>query len=185
MTPRFYVGATGAAVGIFVGLFTLVALLDPIPRLIWNASASAPIGLYTVRPVERPQRGDLVAVVPPERLAVFLAARGYLPEGVPLLKHVVALPGQLVCRSGDRVTVDGRVLAIARERDSLGRPLPAWQGCRRLAGDELFLANPQVPDSMDGRYFGPLPARTLLGRASPLWTDAPAQPASPSQPQEN
>ncbi|MBN9505373.1 MAG: S26 family signal peptidase [Altererythrobacter sp.] len=185
MRRLFYARATGAAVGLFAGLFTLVAVLDPVPRLIWNASASAPIGLYRVRPVDRVRRGDLVAVAPPERLAAFLAARGYLPEGVPLLKHVVALPGQLVCRTAARVTVDGRLIAIAREADRLGRPLPSWQGCRRLAGDELFLANPDVPDSMDGRYFGPLPAGTVIGRATPLWVDPPAQPASPPQPQES
>ena len=31
--------------------------------------------------------------------------------------------------------------------------------------------NPGVPDSLDGRYFGPLPASSIIGRAVPLWTD--------------
>ena len=31
--------------------------------------------------------------------------------------------------------------------------------------------NWQVPDSLDGRYFGPLPATTVIGRAIPLYTD--------------
>lgn len=185
MTRLFYARATGAALGLFAGLFTLVAVLDPAPRVIWNASASAPIGLYRVQKVDQLRRGELVVVTPPERLATFLAGRGYLPQGVPLLKHIVALPGQLVCRAKARVTVDGRLVAIARERDSRGRPLPSWQGCRRLADGELFLANPDVPDSMDGRYFGPLPASSVIGRAVPLWTDPPAHTASPPQPQES
>ncbi len=30
--------------------------------------------------------------------------------------------------------------------------------------------NWQSDDSLDGRYFGPLPATSILGRAIPLWT---------------
>ena len=26
------------------------------------------------------------------------------------------------------------------------------------------------PDSYDGRYFGPLPAASIIGRAIPVWT---------------
>ena len=53
----------------------------------------------------------------------------------------------------------------------MGRPLPVWRGCRRIAHGELFLMNFDVPDSLDGRYFGPLPASTVIGRAVPLYTD--------------
>ena len=31
--------------------------------------------------------------------------------------------------------------------------------------------NWQSADSLDGRYFGPLPDATIIGRALPLWTD--------------
>lgn len=30
--------------------------------------------------------------------------------------------------------------------------------------------NPRSADSFDGRYFGPLPASSVIGRAIPLWT---------------
>ena len=33
--------------------------------------------------------------------------------------------------------------------------------------------NPQSADSLDGRYFGPLPAASIVGRAIPLWIDQP------------
>ncbi|HGI8196029.1 TPA: S26 family signal peptidase, partial [Citrobacter freundii] len=52
-----------------------------------------------------------------------------------------------------------------------GRSLPIWQGCRMVADGELFLMNWQVRDSLDGRYFGPLPANSVIGRATPLYTD--------------
>ncbi|MGC5204406.1 S26 family signal peptidase, partial [Klebsiella pneumoniae] len=78
---------------------------DPLPRVIWNASASAPIGLYRIHPESDPPTGALVAIAPPEQLSRWLSARGYLPEGVPLLKHVAARAGQRVCRVGAVVSV--------------------------------------------------------------------------------
>ena len=145
-------------------------LLHPAPRLIWNASASVPLGLYAVRPAGALQVGELVIVTPPDYLADFLDERYYLPRGVPLLKHILALAGQTVCRSGRTITVDGAVIGEALDRDHLGRPLPVWQGCHRVADGEIFLMNRQAEDSLDGRYFGVLPAAAIVGRAQPLWT---------------
>ncbi|RUV53924.1 S26 family signal peptidase, partial [Mesorhizobium sp. M5C.F.Ca.IN.020.14.1.1] len=47
-----------------------------------------------------------------------------------------------------------------------------WQGCRTLAEDEVFLMNWDAADSLDSRYFGPLPASSITARAIPIWTDA-------------
>ena len=177
MTRRFYFRATAAAASVFVLSFAAVALTDPLPRIIWNASASAPLGLYRIRPDSDPPVGALIAVAPPERLGHWMAERGYLGHDVPLLKHVAAKTGQRVCRIGATVSVDERAVAVALIRDRIGRPLPAWQGCRMLAAGELLLLNPDHPDSLDGRYFGPLPASTVLGRAIPILTrDTPGAP---------
>lgn len=181
MKRRRYVMATAIGASAFAAAFVAVAVADPLPRVIWNASASAPIGLYRIHPDRDPPTGALVAIAPPEHLSRWLSARGYLPEGVPLLKHVAAKAGQRVCRSGGAVSVDARRVAIARARDGQGRPLPVWQGCRTLGADELLLLNPAHPDSLDGRYFGPLPASTVIGRATPLWLRAPSP--SPSTPE--
>lgn len=144
----------------------------PTPlKLIWNVSASVPVGLYSVEPADHLEITDLVAVMPPPPLAAFLIARDYLGEGTPLLKRVMGLPGQDVCRFSGAITVDGVPLGEALPRDRMGRDLPIWQGCRRIAPGELFLMNPDVGDSLDGRYFGPIPATTVIGRAMPLLTD--------------
>jgi conjugative transfer signal peptidase TraF len=145
-------------------------VLEPLPLYIWNASASVPIGLYRLRPAKRFQVTELVAVQPPELLATFLDLNGYLPVGIPMLKRVLALPGQTVCRSGLTISVDDIVMGEARERDGRGRPLPKWQGCRVVGDGELFLMNWQSDDSLDGRYFGVLPASAVIGRALPVWT---------------
>ena len=141
------------------------------PKLIWNASASAPVGLYIVRTAANLGVTDLVAVDAPEPLASFLRGREYLPRGVPLMKRVAALPGQTVCRVGRNVSVDTIAVGEALARDRRGRELPAWQGCRTIAASEIFLMNWDVQDSLDGRYFGPVPKNSIVGRALPLWTD--------------
>lgn len=142
----------------------------PTAHYIWNATDSAPIGLYQLQPTRRLFVTELVAVVLPEPLATFLADSRYLPRGIPMLKRVLALSGQTVCRDRLAVTVDNIEVGKARERDSRGRPLPDWRGCRVIAEDEVFLMNGQSADSLDGRYFGVLPTSAIIGRAEPVWT---------------
>jgi conjugative transfer signal peptidase TraF len=147
------------------------ALHDNSAALIWNASASLPIGLYRLTQPQSIEVGDIVVVQPPEPLAGFLAARGYLPRGVPLMKRVQAVAGAVVCRVGLTIIVDGHVVGTALQRDSHNRPLPVWQGCKMLVDGDIFLMNTTVADSFDGRYFGPLPATTVTARALPVLTD--------------
>ena len=138
------------------------------PRLIWNATASTPIGLYLVQVDVAPKRGDLVVVRPDPALARWMVARGYIGKGVPLVKRVAAVAGACVCRAGDNLSVDGRTIAIAQDRDHVGRPLPIWSGCTVVRRDQLFLLNP-APTSLDGRYFGLTSSSAVVGRAVPLW----------------
>jgi conjugative transfer signal peptidase TraF len=142
----------------------------PAPWMVWNASASVPIGLYKVTPATHLTVTDLVVALPPTPLAAMLADEGYLPRGVPLIKRVLALPGQTVCRTGVFVSVDRILMGSAREKDRNGHPLPSWQGCRVVAANNVFLMNWDEPDSLDGRYFGTLPLASVVGRAEPLWT---------------
>lgn len=140
------------------------------PILIWNASASVPVGLYRVERTGRIDAADIAIVMPPPPLADFLAEREYLPRGAPLLKRVLALGGQTVCRRGTAIIAYGMTFGHARERDSHSRPLPSWQGCRVIADSEALLMNWDAADSFDGRYFGPLPLSSIVGRAVPVWT---------------
>jgi conjugative transfer signal peptidase TraF len=160
---------------ILAALGAIVLLLSTFggapPRYIWNASNSVPTGLYRVRPASQLNITELVAVRPPDPLAAFLDLNGYLPSGVPMLKRVLALPGQTVCRNGLTITVDGLEMGQARIRDGRNRPLPDWQGCLVIGEGEFFAMNWQSVDSLDSRYFGPLPASAVIGRAVPVWTD--------------
>jgi len=162
---RLRLGILGGA-----GLVLVVAppLYAPAPRLVWNASASAPTGLYWVWPGDAPARGEMVVARVPQRWRMLAARRHYLPANVPLVKRVAATRGALVCADGPRVTVDGGVVAVRLERDPSGRALPWWQGCRRLGPGEYLLLT-DAPKAFDGRYFGISMRAELVGRARLIW----------------
>lgn len=162
-----YVLAALIAAEIFTLLFLAVGYAHPHPRLLWNASASAPIGLYRVRPGISPRLGQFAVILPPPAISRYMDKRRYLPAGIPLLKQIAATAGARICRDGRIITIDGRPAAIAHARDRQGRALPRWHGCWTLGRGELFLLN-AAPDSFDGRYFGPVPARSLIGAADPI-----------------
>ena len=157
-----------AAAGVtFLGVS---ALVHPAPWLIWNASASAPLGLYGVVPNQLFSRGDLVLAEPPDTARRLAAERGYLAADVPLVKRVGALAGDTVCGAGVAITINGHQVVERLSANSRGRPLPTWEGCRVLLGGEVFLLTAAVPNSFDGRYFGPVEATAIIGSLVPLWT---------------
>jgi conjugative transfer signal peptidase TraF len=136
--------------------------------LVWNASSSAPEGLYLLREGRLLARGDTVAVHLPRKAAELAGRRDYLPSGLPALKHVAAMSGDLVCARGASIEIGGRPRARRLGHDGKGRPLPFWRGCRRLGDGEIFLLNDQ-PWSFDSRYFGPASGADVIGRAILLW----------------
>lgn len=162
--------ATLVVMVIGVAALTLTMGAKPMPRFVWNASESVPIGLYGVGSIGNLAVTNLVVVMPPQQLATLLAERSYLPLGVPLIKRILAVPGQSVCRDEFTIRVDGIEMGTALAHDRRGRALPVWQRCRAIAQGEVFLMNWDEPASFDGRYFGPTPLSAIIGRAKPLWT---------------
>ncbi len=153
-----------------LGVAACVAPLawNPRPLLVWNVTPSAPIGLYR-HSGDAIVKGAWVLVRPPKSAARLAAMRGYLPANIPMVKRVAAMTGDLVCRDGEQIRINGQPAARALKADSQGRDLPTWQGCDRLSAGELFLLTAPTA-SFDSRYFGAVPARNLIERIQPIWT---------------
>ena len=155
-----------------VGAAALSALaiattLELAPRIVWNATPSAPMGFYLINEFS-PKIGDYVLVEPSITAKRIIDERLYLPPDTLLIKRIAALPGAKFCRENEKIIVNTVLVANALKVDSLGRPMPQWNGCFTLQADELFLLN-QHERSLDGRYFGATKKSQIIGVARPIF----------------
>jgi conjugative transfer signal peptidase TraF len=167
---RRLVVLTGLAAA--VAALTVPMLVPFHVRIVYNPSDSVARGWYLIAPMPDTTAlysGRIVLARLPVSVAAFAAQRGYLPEGVPILKRVGAVAPQWVCVQDRMVRIDGAIVATVRAHDGAHRPMPLWPSCRPLAHGELFLLSSTNPASFDSRYFGPIDAATVLGVAHPLW----------------
>lgn len=167
---RRRLGRRIAIIGAGIAILGLTMAFPPSPRLVWNASASAPVGLYGVTPGSEVAPGDMVIAWLPDPWRTLAASRRYLPANVPLVKRVAAGPGDEICALGQEIFINGRWTAERVVADPRGRPMPWWSGCVRLRGHQFFLLMTGSPASFDGRYFGLTESSQIIGKARPLWT---------------
>lgn len=153
-----------------IAALTWPSVHTPVARLVYNPSDSVPLGWYRIGPPYALHVGSFVLARLPADAAALAAQRGYLPEHIPLLKRIGAMSPQHVCIKKHIVRIDGVAVTNVRATDGRGRPLLAWQACRRLHDGELFLLSTTNPASFDSRYFGPVTLSAVIGSAQPLWT---------------
>lgn len=163
MRRRFVLGGLG--IGVLMGTI----ILPPRPLLVWNASSSAPVGLYGVSAPEQLKTGDMVIANLPIFVRALAASRHYLPRDVPLVKRVAAVAGDEVCALGRDIFINGKWVAARREFDAAGRPMPSWLGCHILRDGAVFLLMADQSASFDGRYFGITARGEIIGKAHLLW----------------
>jgi conjugative transfer signal peptidase TraF len=154
--------------GIGIALVLFGSFFDPEDRLIWNRTGSAPLGLYWLSS-EPITKGQWVAVSAKSASANWAQSHGYVGPNWPLLKQIAGVPGDVICRNGQAILLNGEGKASAHLFDSTGRKLPDWEGCFRLSDEQVFLLNAH-PESLDGRYFGLTNINDLDGVAIPLFT---------------
>ena len=141
-----------------------------------NSTASLPLGLYHVSTAAD---ANLVEFCPPEpysRLSVVRQYRnpGNCPDGdSPLLKPIVAKPGDVVVLSKSGLQVNGVLLrnTAPRSQDSKARLLPHYPfGTYRVSSGTIWVASSYHPLSFDSRYFGPISSMIIRDRLKPLLT---------------
>jgi conjugative transfer signal peptidase TraF len=136
-------------------------LVKSNPILIWNASPSVPIGLYQIER-RSPGRFEIAVIRLPKWVSALADQRQYLPSSAVLLKPMAATEGDIVCRFGRHVFVNGKLHAKALRQDKMKRPLPSWKGCLRLRTGQIVVLSKRE-DSFDSRYFGMVEKRQVLG----------------------
>lgn len=143
----------------------------------FNWTLSAPVGVYRELPGPS-RRGELALVCLPSDIESLGRARSYLSAGScrsgssPVLKQVVALPGDEVEVRQDFFAVNGRMLdrSELRDVDSLGRPLAHVPlGHRKVPDGQAWVLGIHRERSWDSRYFGAIPIESIIGRVEPLF----------------
>ena len=131
-----------------------------------------PIGFYKSVNAKIIHRGDLVAVCLPKNIAAEGLKRHYLKSGscpsgvVPVLKKVIAVPGDLVVLSKQFITVnDLMYLAPLQLKDHLQKPVKQFVkngSFKRIKNFWLYGANDPV-HSWDSRYYGGVARYNIVG----------------------
>jgi type IV secretory pathway protease TraF len=126
-----------------------IGLANRFAGLMVNLTNSEPAGIYLRVPGE-PQRGTMVALR-------------------SLMKHVVAVPGDVVTVTALGTYVNGQLFphsAIPATAKGY-RPFPF--GAYTLRPGQYWLLGTS-PDSWDSRYIGPVPVDLIEGSVEPVWT---------------
>ncbi len=158
--------------GVSIGTFQFCGFLG----LRINTSPSLPEGLYIT---SADHHANLVEFCPAEPFATLAIVRGYRNPGAchdgaaPLLKPIVAKPGDVVELSGLGISVNGVLLANTAplSKDTKGRPLEAWHFGRYLVAPKtVWVVSTYHPRSFDSRYFGPISTAAIRERLKPFLT---------------
>ena len=141
-----------------------------------NTSYSLPLGLYQETTDES---APLIEFCPAEPYASESSQRGYRSQGlicpdgaVPLLKSIVAHPGDVVALTKAGLSVNGDWVpnTAPLQYDRLGRPLQAWPvGLYSVEPGTVWVASTYNAGSYDSRYMGPINTRLIRRRLRPIW----------------
>ncbi|HEX7934853.1 MAG TPA: S26 family signal peptidase [Paraburkholderia sp.] len=160
------------AVGLTAVAFATGQAIDASGHaLVVNTSPSMPSGVYWITRGTSPlKRGDVVLFAPPDGARELIYGRGWLPRGIPMLKTIGGLAGDTYCVREGRFVVAGADLGPVFVSDSQGLPVPQLVGCRRVGEDEFLPVASTYDRSFDGRYFGAVSVRNVLGVGRALVT---------------
>ena len=158
-----------------------LAMVVPTALLVgfrFVGTASVPQGLWFVHQGSL-SRGAYALVCLPLDVARLGRRAGYLPSGhcpgnvLPLMKHVVALPGDRVTVEADGVRVNGTLLARSRPltHDSEGKIIVGRtpRKTETVAAGTIWVLG-DSSKSWDSRYYGAIPEARVLGLGTPVLT---------------
>jgi type IV secretory pathway protease TraF len=139
---------TATRITVIATSIVVAGLANSLGGLVVNLTNSEPTGIY-LRVPGKPKRGGLVALR-------------------PLMKHVVAVPGDVVTVTAQGTHVNGRFWpssAIAEDTHGY-QPFPF--GTYALRPGQYWLLGTS-PDSWDSRYIGPVPIDLIDSSVEPVW----------------
>lgn len=162
-------------------LFTITAYFLYENGLIINITDSMPKGIYW-RENGAIQRNDIIAFCLKPEYQKFALKRGYLIRAggnrcqysEPVIKKVIAAPGDNVILSEESITVNGKTYFYKTlHKDSNGRTLFTYPRRTYNNTPDYWLIGTSSTQSWDSRYFGPISPEAILWKIKPLLVFSP------------
>ena len=157
-----------------MSLIAVVMLLANYVGLIINITPSIKKGFY-VKSSGEIGRGDIVSVCLREPYKQIALERKYIAKGTkcsgadPLVKEVLAMPGDTVVLAADYIEVNAHKYILPTHRvDSAGRKLAAYPRGTYARTSGYWLVGSNSEKSWDSRYFGPVGKEQIIAKLKPL-----------------
>lgn len=142
-----------------------------------NTTTSMPVGLWRIAPPTTLTRGVTVLYCMKGALVSMALERHYLsagncPSGVePMLKSIIAVPGDVVVLAAAGIAVNGEIQrdSAPLPYDLAGRAMPALPfGEYLVANGKIWLLSKHTTNGFDSRYYGPVAAQDITSIAAPV-----------------
>jgi conjugative transfer signal peptidase TraF len=133
-----------------------------------NTTDSMPKGIYR-RVKTNIQNGDIVVIDLPQEIKTKYANLEPVIRKKPLLKRVISIGGDDVCRHGNDVIIGANAVFPIKKNIRNIFPFSQERVCKTLATDEFFAASFNE-NSFDSRYFGPLKSSQIITKVTSFLT---------------
>lgn len=157
----------GLCFGWMFMLMGLISMESRLPQLlVYNTTASVPVGWYLLLPPQDVSRDDMVVFTVPEDIEKLAVERGWLPKGTKMLKRVGGLAGDMYGVNKSRqFYVNGVYIEQASLVDGKGQQMPDRSSGIHMVEDDCFLPVGDNSHSFDGRYYGAVPLECIKNKA--------------------
>lgn len=157
------------------GLLVCLAVVVHLIRgqgywLTYQVTPSMPKGWYWVTPPHFPlKRHAIVVFKPPRPAKQFLIKQGWLPQQGYMMKYVIGVPGDHACNQHGVIKLNNKLLGPVKQF-SPQKHIRLWSRsfCGVIRPHHYLLMHPHKKHSYDGRYFGPVAQKHIVGVAYPL-----------------
>lgn len=154
----------------------LVAVMASYLGILINVTPSMKLGFY-IKSNRSIHRGDTVAFCLPDSYKSTALDRHYVQKGEkcdgidPLIKEIIAIPGDHVILSNGFVEVNGiKYFYQTSYKDSKGRVLSVYPRGDYPKTQGYWMIGTQAKNSWDSRYWGPVLNDKILYKLKPILT---------------
>jgi len=158
---------------IFIGILSItVSTIKKLGyHITYSVTSSMPQGFYLVIPAKKIARYDIVEFIPPPSVLDFIKEKHWVPQSGSIIKYVFAIPNDHVCIHDEAIWINSKKIGPVYKFYAQNKLLPQTKICGKLTEDQYLLLSTENKRSFDGRYFGTISSKRILGRAVSIFVN--------------